>query len=86
MKDPKFREAYNNPCVETLVSELFVKVRVKKGWTQAVLARKMGTKQSAIARWEEENSVITLKNLEKLAKVAGMKLKITLSPKGQRER
>ncbi len=60
------------------ISEL-ISVRIKKGITQKELAQKIGTKQSAIARFEAGNVNPSLGFLDKMAEVMGYKLNISLS-------
>ena len=60
-----------------LVSQL-IKARAKKGLTQRDLAKKMGTKQSAIARIESGNANPSVSFLEKLAQALGSKLIIQI--------
>jgi transcriptional regulator with XRE-family HTH domain len=59
------------------ISEL-LSARIKGGITQKELAQKIGTKQSAIARFEAGNINPSLGFLEKIAEVMGYKL--TISP------
>ena len=56
-----------------------IAVRIKKGITQKQLAQKIGTKQSAIARFEAGSVNPSLGFLEKIAEVMGYKLHISLS-------
>lgn len=63
--EPKYR----------LISQL-IGIRVKKGLTQKDLAKKLGTKQSAIARLESGNYNPTLEFLQKTAKALGRKLTV----------
>lgn len=60
-----------------LISQL-IGARIKKGLTQAQLAKKIGTKQSAIARVEGGNSNPSIDFLEKLTQALGSKLIIQL--------
>ena len=60
------------------ISEL-ISARIKRGITQKELAQKIGTKQSAIARFEAGNINPSLGFLEKMAEVMGYKLTISLS-------
>lgn len=60
------------------ISEL-ISARTKKGITQKELAQKIGTKQSAIARFESGNVNPSLGFLEKMAEVMGYKVNISLS-------
>ena len=64
--EPKYR----------LISQL-IGIRVKKGLTQNDMAKKLGTKQSAIARLESGNYNPTLEFLQKTAKALGTKLVIS---------
>ncbi len=61
-----------------LISQL-IEARVKKGMTQAELARKIGTKQSAIARLESGRANPTISLLERMASATGSKLIIQIS-------
>lgn len=54
--------------------------RSRANLTQAELAEKMGTSQSAIARLESGKAKPTLATLRRLAKATGMRLKISLEP------
>ena len=60
-----------------LISQL-IDARIKRGLTQEKLAKKMGTKQSAIARIESGNANPSLAFLEKVASAIGSKLIIQL--------
>ena len=53
--------------------------RIRKGITQKELAQKIGSKQSAIARFEAGNINPSLGFLEKMAEVMGYKINISLS-------
>lgn len=56
-----------------------ISARTKKGITQKELAQKIGTKQSAIARFEAGSVNPSLGFLEKIADVMGYKVNISLS-------
>lgn len=56
-----------------------IEARIKKKMTQRELAEKLGTKQSAIARFETGNVNPSLDFLQKLAAVLGYRLKITFT-------
>ena len=47
--------------------------RLNRGWTQEDLAKRLGVKQSTIAKWEKKNAVYRKKTRQKLAKVFGLK-------------
>lgn len=56
-----------------LISQL-IEARTKKGLTQAQLAEKIGTKQSAIARVESGGANPSIAFLEKMTEALGTKL------------
>ncbi|MEX0616475.1 MAG: helix-turn-helix transcriptional regulator [Candidatus Woykebacteria bacterium] len=60
-----------------LVSQL-IEARLKKGFTQEQLAKKVGTKQSAIARLESGNSNPSLEFLEKVTKATDSELLVQI--------
>ena len=60
-----------------LISQL-IDARIKKGLTQAALAKKIGTKQSAIARIEAGNANPSVAFLEKLVSAMDSKLSIQI--------
>lgn len=53
-----------------------ISARIKKGITQKELAQKIGTKQSAIARFEAGDVNPSLGFLEKVARVMGYRINI----------
>ena len=60
-----------------IVSQL-IEARTKKGLTQAQLAKKIGTKQSAIARFESGRANPSIGFLEKLALATQSRLVIQI--------
>lgn len=74
LSDPEVAKEYERlrPRYE-LISQL-IGARIKKGLTQAQLAKKIGTKQSAIARVEGGNSNPSIAFLERLTQALGSKL------------
>lgn len=80
LKDPEVRREYERlkPHYE-LISQM-ISARAKKGLTQAELAKKMGTKQSAIARVEGGNANPSVAFLQKLATALNSKLTIQIQP------
>ena len=79
LKDPEFRKAYDALEPEFALATAIIERRIKKGLTQGALAKKMNTKQSAIARLESGNYNPTLLFLEKAAKALDARVKISLS-------
>ena len=58
------------------VSELITHIRLRNGLTQAKLAKKLKTKQSAIARLEAARQSPTLRTIEKIADVFNMRVEL----------
>lgn len=79
LKDKQIHRAYKALEPEFALVQMIIERRIKKGLTQAALARKIGTKQSAIARLESGNSNPTVKFLEKVASALGTKLIVAVS-------
>ena len=67
-----------NEDVIVRVGRMVLEARISKGMTQKELASRLKTKQSAIARLENGNVNISLKLLDKIAKIFKTKL---LSPR-----
>jgi len=76
LKDKKAREEYERlkPRYQ-MISEI-IEARKRKGLTQEDLAKKIGTKQSAIARIESGNANPTVDFLEKVASALDSNLTI----------
>jgi len=59
--------------------------RRRAGLTQAELAARVGTTQSAIARWERAASAPSLERLTELVRACGLELDVALAPAIARE-
>ncbi|HID31263.1 MAG TPA: XRE family transcriptional regulator [Desulfobacterales bacterium] len=81
LKDPKFREEYDALEPEYRLLKAIIEQRLKKGFSQETLARKVGTKQEAIARLETGRANPTLRFLKKVAAALDAELEINLQPK-----
>lgn len=79
LKDKVTNEAYQKLSAEFALAQIIIEKRLAKGFTQATLAHKIGTKQSAIARLESGNYNPSLVFMEKIAKALDTKLVISLS-------
>ena len=79
LKNKAFREAYEELGPEFALIAAIIEKRLKCGLTQAQLARKIGTKQSAIARLESGNYNPSIAFLEKVAKALDAQLTVSLS-------
>jgi len=73
MKNPKFRQAYETLEPEYQIARAVITARHKKGMTQAELAEKAGTKQSAIARLENMQSPPSTRNMGRIADALGLR-------------
>jgi ribosome-binding protein aMBF1 (putative translation factor) len=80
LKDPKFRLEYEKVEAEFAPIEAILEARMRKGMTQAQIAKKMGTTQSSIARVEAGNSHPTIPFLQRLADATGTRLSIRFLP------
>lgn len=79
LKDRDTRMAYEKLGPEFQLVRVIIETRLKKGMTQAGLARKMSTKQSAIARLESGSYNPTIQFLEKVAKALDARLTVSLT-------
>jgi ribosome-binding protein aMBF1 (putative translation factor) len=86
LKDPAFVKAYDDLEEEFSVIFVVMEARAKAGLSQAQLARKMKTTQSAIARLESGKAHPSTRTLWKLAAATGTKLKISFEPIAKRGR
>ena len=75
---PGFREVLKETELEYQVARAIVEARVKKGMTQADLAKAMNTKQSVISRVENAKTVPSLSFLKRLAQVLNASLQVQL--------
>jgi DNA-binding XRE family transcriptional regulator len=78
MANEEFRAEYEKADAEFAVLEALVRARTKANLTQAELARRIGTTQSAIARLEGGRVSPSLATLRRYADATGAKLQISL--------
>lgn len=76
MRSPAAQAAYLDEARIAAFQGLVYRLRIDAGLTQAELAARMGTTQSAIARMEGGGTRPTLETLEKLASAVGADLVI----------
>lgn len=81
LKDKEIKKAYEKLGPEFALIRMIIKKRTEKGLTQKELARRIGTKQSAISRLESGTYNPTLSFLQKVSETLGARLKISLSEK-----
>ncbi|MFA5175553.1 MAG: helix-turn-helix transcriptional regulator [Patescibacteria group bacterium] len=79
LKNKTTRKSYQELGGEFALIECIIQKRLDKGFTQAALAHKIGTKQSSIARLESGNYNPSLIFLEKIASALDTKLFISLT-------
>lgn len=78
MEDPAFRAEYEKADTEYALIEALIRARTKARLSQAELARRIGTTQSAIARLEGGNVSPTLTTLKRYAEATGARLQIEI--------
>jgi len=78
MKDPAFREEYARADDEFALIEALVRARAAAKLTQAELARRLGTTQSAIARLEGGGVSPSFATLRRYAAATGTRLTVGL--------
>ena len=79
LRDPVVKKYYDELGPEFAIISLLIEHRLKNGLTQADLAKKIGTKQSAISRFESGIYNPTITFLYKIADALDAKVKITVS-------
>lgn len=62
------------------VAEAIVRLRQLRGMSQAELARRIGTKQPAIARIESGEANVTLRTVRALARALGATARVEMMP------
>ncbi len=76
-KDPEYRSAYEELRPEFEVARLLIEARTQAGLTQAQLAKRIQTTQSAVARFESGRIHPSTNTLKKIAQATGTRLKIS---------
>ena len=79
LRNPEFRKAYDALQPKYALISAMLDARNKKGMTQTEIARRAGTTQSAIARFEAGRTNPTLEFASRLSRALGAKLEIRLS-------
>ena len=79
-KNPQIKAEYDRLQPEFSLISALIKARKTKGYTQAQLAQKIGTKQSVISRLEIGRANPTLEFLKRLAIALNSTLEINFSP------
>ena len=76
LSDPEVKKEYDKLRPRYALISQLIKARIENGLTQKQLAEKIGTKQSAIARFESGNYNPTLEFLNKTAEALDKTIEI----------
>jgi len=76
LRDPEFKRYYDEYGKQLEIAYQILQLRKQKGISQAELARKVGTRQSNIARMESGQQNFSIETLNKIATVFKRELKI----------
>jgi transcriptional regulator with XRE-family HTH domain len=80
MKDPAFKAAYDALEEEFALARELIRARAKADLTQAQVAKRMRTSQSAVARLEGGRMNASLDTLRRYAQATGNTLRVRLDP------
>ncbi|MBP9818050.1 helix-turn-helix transcriptional regulator [Candidatus Shapirobacteria bacterium] len=76
LKNPETKKGYDDLAVEYQILSSLVRMRNKRKITQKELAKKMGTTQSALSRFEVGGTNPSLNFLKKIAKALNVRLSV----------
>lgn len=79
LRDPAVKAEYDRLGPEFEISAELIRARQRAGLSQAELAERMGTSQSAIARLESGQSLPSTKTLLRFAEATGSRIIVRLS-------
>lgn len=80
LKDAEVRAEYEALALEHEFARSLIAARLKAGLTQQEVARRMGTKQEAVARIESGRHLPSIRTTQRYAQAIGCALKIDLRP------
>ena len=80
VQDPAYRQAYEALEGEFTMIDALIRARTRAHLSQAELASRMGTTESAISRLESGRVKPSTRTLERYAEATGHKLRISLEP------
>ena len=80
MKDAEFKKEYDALDAEFSIIQAMLDARKEAGLTQKDLAARTGIAQADISKLENGNANPSLRTLQRLADVMGMKLKVEFVP------
>ena len=79
MRDPAFRKVYEAQKPKYDLIRAILDARIKRGITQAQIAKRAGTTQSAIARFESGAGNPTLDFMQRVSAAVGARLEVKIS-------
>jgi ribosome-binding protein aMBF1 (putative translation factor) len=80
MKDPEYRAEYEALEEEFALASAIIEAKSQAGLTQAELAARMETSQSAVARLESGRMIPSGRTLKRFARATGTRLCIRFEP------
>ena len=80
MTDAKFRKAYDRISPEMEMAFAIAEARHRAKLSQQQLAKRLGTSQATVARWESGAQLPSTRTLTKLAEATGSRLRVELLP------
>ena len=78
LKNPEFKRFFEEYGKQLEIAYQILQLRKKRGLSQSELAKKIGTKQSNVARIESGGQNITVNLLDKIATALGASLSVKL--------
>lgn len=81
MKDPAFKAEYDALEDEFNLARELIEARTRAGLSQAELAQRMGTTQSAIARLESGKFPPSMRTIARIAAATGTRAVVRLEPR-----
>jgi ribosome-binding protein aMBF1 (putative translation factor) len=79
LADPEVKREFDALEQEFAIASELIRARARAGLSQAELAERMGTSQSAIARLESGRTLPSAKTLIRFAEATGSKVELRLS-------
>ena len=79
LKNPENRKAYEAMQPEFAIAAAIIRKRMETKMTQAQLAKKLGTKQSAVSRLESGDYNPSIGLLKKVAEALNLKLVVSMN-------
>lgn len=86
LQDPEFRREWNRLRLANAVGLEIIRYRAKHKLSQTALAKKLGMKQSAIARLEAAEHNPSFETLCRLAGALGIEFLVDIAPAGRQRR